>query len=151
MASNTRMFHCVISCQRCYYLQKSISMNGTSRWYENVQWKSWKRTLLQDILRHYPSNEAQYQEKYLKLQYPNQHFKHKPHIRCTGRGICKLFLDKWRLCNWKMITKERNRYICTKDATFKIHQCSQVACMRQGNLYFRNGHFVQDLYSTYLF
>jgi hypothetical protein len=41
--------------------------------------------------------------------------------------------------------KKINTYICTKDAMFKIHQCSQVTCMRQVNLYFRNGHFVQDL------
>lgn len=33
-------------------------------------------------------------KKYLKLQYPNQLFIHMPHVRCTGRGICKLFLDK---------------------------------------------------------
>jgi hypothetical protein len=33
-------------------------------------------------------------KKHLKLQYPNQHFKNMPHIRCTGKGICKLFLDK---------------------------------------------------------
>jgi hypothetical protein len=49
-------------------------------------------------------------KKYLKLQYPNQHFKNMPHITCTGKGICKLFLDKWRLCNWKMIKKLPGTY-----------------------------------------